>query len=232
MNDLITITNEIKNITIHLNYGEIFFTNGVTFSVVYENMPEEDFEIKEVGDCLSIKDKRKGNVRLFGKKSEYSPVIRITVPTAHTFESIRLSSGASEIHAEALTTHTLSLKMGAGEFHIKECNVSDHAAIESGAGEVHIGTGNIHNLNISSGAGEIHIQANLTGNSNISAGVGEIHLQLLGNPDDYSATISKGIGRLCVSGFTSGNGMTYGCGPNHIKVSGGVGEICVDFPEI
>lgn len=232
MNDLITITNEIKNITIHLNYGEIFFTNGDTFSVVYENMPEEDFEIKEEGDCLSIKDKRKGNVRLFGKKSEYSPVIRITVPTAHTFESIRLSSGASEIHAEALTTHTLSLKMGAGEFHVKECNVSDHASIESGAGEVHVGTGNIHNLNISSGAGEIHIQANLTGNSNISAGVGEIHLQLLGTPDDYSATISKGIGRICVSGFSSGNGMTYGSGPNHIKISGGVGEICVDFPEI
>lgn len=232
MNNLTTIANQINNINISLNYGEIFFTTGETFSAVCENMPEEDFEIKEVGDCLSIKDKRKGNVRLFGQKQEYTPVIRITVPTAHTFESIRLSSGASEIHAEALTTHALSLKMGAGEFHIKECNVSDHASIESGAGEVHVGTGNIHNLNISSGAGEIHIQANLTGNSNISAGVGEIHLQLLGNPDDYSATISKGLGRICVSGFNSGNGMTYGSGPNHIKVSGGVGEICVDFLEI
>lgn len=232
MNDLITITNEIKNITIHLNHGEIFFTNGDTFSVVYENMPAEDFEIKEEGNNLSIQDKRKGNIRLFGKKYDYSPVIRITVPTQHTFDKISLATGASEIHAETLTSHSLSLKMGAGEFHVKECNVSDHAAIESGAGEVHIGTGNIHNLNISSGAGEIHIQAAITGNSYITAGVGEIHLQLLGNPDDYSATISKGIGRLCVSGFTSGNGMSYGTGPNHIKVTGGVGEIHVDFPEI
>ena len=115
--------------------------------------------------------------------------------------------------------------MGAGEFYVKECNVSDQASIESGAGEVHVGTGHIHNLNISSGAGEIHIQAAITGDSYITAGVGEIQLQLLGNPDDYSATISKGIGRLCVSGFTSGNGMTYGTGPNHIKVTGGVGEI-------
>lgn len=232
MNDLITITNEIKIITINLNHGEIFFSNGDTFSVVYENMPVEDFEIKEEGNNLSIQDKRKGNVRLFGKKYDYSPVIRITVPTQHTFERISLATGASEIHAETLTSHALSLKMGAGEFHVKECNVSDHASIESGAGEVHVGTGNIHNLNISSGAGEIHIQAAITGNSYITAGVGEIHLQLLGNPDDYSATISKGIGRLCINGFTSGNGMTYGSGPNHIKVSGGVGEICVDFPEI
>ena len=225
MNDLISTTNGINKIDISLNFGEIYFTTGETFSTIYENMPAEDFEIKEEGDCLSIKDKRKGNVRLFGKKQEYSPVIRITVPTAHTFEAIRLSSGASEIHAETLTSHSLSLKMGAGEFHVKECNVSDQASIESGAGEVHVGTGHIHNLNISSGAGEIHIQAAITGDSYITAGVGEIHLQLLGNPDDYSATISKGIGRLCVSGFTSGNGMTYGTGPNHIKVSGGVGEI-------
>lgn len=232
MNDLITITNEIKNITIHLNHGEIFFTNGDTFSVVYENMPAEDFEIKEEGNNLSIQDKRKGNIRLFGKKYDYSPVIRITVPTQHTFDKISLATGASEIHAETLTSHSLSLKMGAGEFHVKECNVSDQASIESGAGEVHVGTGHIHNLNISSGAGEIHIQAAITGNSYITAGVGEIHLQLLGNPDDYSATISKGIGRLCVSGFTSGNGMSYGTGPNHIKVTGGVGEIHVDFPEI
>ena len=225
MNDIITTTNEIKKIDISLNYGEMFFTTGETLSVVYENMPEEDFEIKEDGNCLSIQDKRKRNIRLFGKKQEYSPVIRITIPATHTFEDISLATGASEVHAESLTTNVLSLKMGAGEFHAKELNVSAHASIESGAGEVHVGTGHINNLNISSGAGEIHIQAALTGDSYITAGVGEIRLQLLGNPDDYSATVSKGIGRLCVNGFSSGNGMTYGSGPNHVKITGGVGEI-------
>lgn len=232
MNDLISITNEIKKIDIRLNYGEIFFTTGEVFSTTYENMPEENYEIKENGDCLSIQDKRKGNIRLFGKTQDYAPVIRITVPAQHTFENILLATGASEIHADALTTNALSLKMGAGEFHVKELNASDHASIESGAGEVHVGTGHIHNLDISSGAGEIHVQAALTGDSHIAAGVGEIHLQLLGNPDDYSATIAKGIGRLCVNGFTSGNGMTYGSGPNHIKITGGVGEIQIDFREI
>ena len=232
MNDLISITNEIKKININLNYGEMTFTTGETFSTICENIPENDFEIKEEGDCLYIHDKRKGNIRLFGKKQDYTPVIRITVPAQHAFEKITLTTGASEIHADALTTNVLSLKMGAGEFYVKELNVYDHASIESGAGEVHIGTGHINNLDISSGAGEIHIQAALTGASHITAGVGEIHLQLLGTPDDYSATIAKGIGRLCVNGFTSGNGMTYGSGPNHLKVTGGVGEIQVDFSEI
>lgn len=232
MNDLISITNEINKLDISLNFGEIYFTTGETFSATYENIMEEDFEIKEEGNCLSIQDKRKGNIRLFGKKYEYSPVIRITVPAQHTFDKISLATGASEVHADSLTTNVLSLKMGAGEFHVKELNVSDCATIESGAGAVHVGTGNIHNLEISSGAGEIHVQAALTGDSHITAGVGEINLKLLGTPDDYSATIAKGIGRLCVNGFTSGNGMTYGSGPNHINLTGGVGEIQIDFPEI
>ena len=232
MNDLITTTNEIKKIDISLNYGEIFFTTGETFSVVYENMPEEDFDIKEDGGCLSIHDKRKGNIRLFGKKAVYSPVLRITTPAAYSFEAVSLATGACEVHAESLAANTLLTKMGAGEFHVKELNISAHASIESGAGEVHVGTGHINNLNISSGAGEIHIQAALTGDSYITAGVGEICLQLLGNPDDYSATVSKGIGRLCVNGFTSGNGMTYGSGPNRVNVTGGVGEIRIDFSEI
>lgn len=232
MNDLIKNANNINQIDINLNYGEIFFTTGETFSTSYENMILEDFEIKEEDGCLSIQDKRKRNIRLFGMKPDYSPIIRITIPYQHTFERISLATGASEVHAETLSANTFSLKMGAGEFHTKELNVSAHASIESGAGEVHVGAGHINNLTISSGAGEIHINAALTGDSCITAGVGEIHLQLLGNPDDYSATVSKGIGRLCVNGFTSGNGMTYGKGPNHIKVTGGVGEIYIVFSEI
>ena len=232
MNDLITTTNIIDNINITLSFGELFFVNGENFSVSYENILIDDFEIKEDDRCLSIKDKRKGNFRLFGKKQEYSPIIRITVPTEHIFESIKISSGASEIHAETLSTQCLSLKTGAGEFHIDELNTSDHASIESGVGEVHVRTGHIHNLDISSGAGEVHLQAALTGKTNISSGVGEVHLQLLGNPDDYSATISKGLGRICVNGFSSVNGMTYGSGPNHIKISSGIGEIHLDFAEI
>ena len=47
MNDLISTTKEINTIDISLNFGEIYFTTGEVFSTIYENMPEEDFEIKE-----------------------------------------------------------------------------------------------------------------------------------------------------------------------------------------
>lgn len=229
MNDLILVKNEITKMDISLNYGELSFETGETFSATYENIDLNNFEIKDNDGCLFIHDKRKGNIRLFGRKHELTPIIRITVPSHYTFEKILLSTGASEIHADSLTTNVLSLKTGAGEFHINELNVSEHASIESGAGEVHIESGNIHNLEISSGAGEVHLQATLTGNSNITTGVGEIHLQLLGTPDDYSATVTKGIGRLSVNGFSSGNGMTYGSGPNRINVTSGVGEIHLDI---
>lgn len=231
MNNLIT-TNTINNVNICLNHGELYFTIGETFSVVYENMIEHDFEIKEENNCFSIKDKRKTSFRLFGKKSEYTPIIRITLPKQYIFERISLSTGACEILADTLTANVFTLKTGAGEVHIKNLNVSNHASIESGAGEIHIASGHIHNLEISAGAGEVHIKSALTGNSNITTGVGEIQMQLLGNPDDYSATISKALGSLHVSGFNSGNGVTYGSGPNHIKVTSGVGEIHLGFAEI
>ena len=225
MNNLISTTREITTIDINLNYGEIYFETGDTFSTYYENICDSDFVIEENENSLSIQDKRKGNFRLFGKKYEYTPIVRITVPKHLEFDKISLSTGACEVHAESLTTKVFSLKMGAGEFHINEFNISNHASIESGAGEIHINDGIINNLGISSGAGEVVIHAALTGNSNITAGVGEIDLHLIGNPEDYSATISKGIGRLCVSGFNTWNGMCYGDGANHITISGGIGEI-------
>lgn len=143
----------------------------------------------------------------------------------NTINEIHISLNYGEIHTDVLTTNILTLKMGAGEFHANELYISDYASIESGAGEVHVKNGNINNLEISSGAGEIAIHAALTGNSNITAGVGEIDLHLIGTPEDYSATISKGIGHLCVNGFNTWNGMCYEDGPNHINITGGIGEI-------
>ena len=232
MNGLMLLNNIITNIDISLNYGELHFQTGDEFSVTYENMDEKEYDIKQEGNCLSIYSKRRGAIRFFGKVSDVTPVIRITSPAEHIFENIVLATGACEISAATLTTNHFSLKTGAGEFHANELNVSEHASIKSGAGELSIATGNIHNLEISSGAGEVDIHATLTGSSTITAGVGEINLQLLGNPDDYSATVAKGIGNLSVNGFNSGNGMTYGTGPNHLNVTGGVGEIRISFSEI
>lgn len=229
MNELIPITNEIKELNIDLNYGEIFFETGDSFSVSIEQENEKDIIIKETENSLSIIDERKKTVIKFGRTNGKSPIIKITIPSTQKFEKTLIQTGAGELHVEQLSTNRLTLEMGAGEFFANELNVFDHATIESGAGEFVVKNGNLHNLNISSGAGEINMQTALTGSSHITAGVGEISIHLLGDPSDYSATVTKGIGRSSVNGFTSYNGRTYGDGPNHIDITGGVGEISLSI---
>ncbi len=229
MNEVKQILTEITNLDINLNYGELYFENGDKFTVQIDSKYENDFYIEENGDCLSIRDERKKKRIPFSNKNNERSMVKLTLPEDFSFEKIRLTTGAGELNADSIKTAQLNVKIGAGEFHIKHLLVSDCANIDGGAGEIWVGDGNIHNLSMSFGAGEVHMHAAVTGNSQISAGVGELHLALIGNPDDYSATIAKGIGHCSVSGFTSCHSGTYGDGPNKLKISGGVGEISVSF---
>lgn len=229
MNELIPTTNEVHELNIDLNYGEIFFETGDVFSVNIEQENEKDILLKTNENCLSIIDERKKPLFKFGKSNDKCPIIKITLPPQQHFQKILIQTGAGEFHINKLSTDRFILEMGAGEFFANELNVSDHATIENGAGEIAIKNGTIHNLNISSGAGEISMQTALTGSSHITAGVGEISIHLLGDPSDYSATVSKGIGHLSVNGFTSYDGRTYGDGPNRIDITGGVGEISLSI---
>ena len=176
---------------------------------------------------MQIFDKRKEKRIPFRKRNHEHSMIKLTIPTDDSFERIQITTGAGEVYADKIQTARLHIKMGAGEFHIKDLFVSESCNIDGGAGEIWIDNGSIHNLSMSFGAGEVHIHTAITGNSKISAGVGELHLALLGNPNDYSATISKGIGHCHVNGFTTCHGGTYGDGSNKLRISGGIGEIHV-----
>ena len=229
MNEIKQLSTEIKQLDINLNYGELYFEKGEAFAVYIESKFETDFRIENHGDCFCIWDERKNKRIPFVNRNNERSIIKITIPKNHSFEKIQLTTGAAELKADTIQTAQLHIKMGAGELHINHLNVSDCAKIDGGAGEICIESGAIHNLSMSFGAGEVNIQAAITGTSQISAGVGELNLQLAGNPEDYSAIISKGIGHCSVSGFNSFHGSTYGDGPNKLKISGGVGEICVSF---
>ena len=225
MNEIKPISVEIKQLDINLNYGELYFENGDTFTIQINSKYENDFYVEEHADCLKIYDERKKKRIPFANRNNEPSIIKLTIPTDFLFEKIRITTGAGELHADTLQTEKLNIKMGAGEFHIKQLSVSDSTIIDGGAGEIWVANGNLHNLSMSFGAGEVNMHAAITGDSHISTGVGELNLTLIGNQNDYSATISKGIGHCNVSGFTSCQGGTYGDGPNKVKISGGIGEI-------
>lgn len=227
MNELKPISTDIKALDMNLNYGELYFENGDTFTIHIESNYEDDFYVEEQNNCLHIFDKRKEKRFPFRNRTLEHSMIKLTIPTDYSFEKIQITTGAGEVYADKIQTARLQIKMSAGEFHIKDLFVSESCNIDGGAGEIWIDNGSIHNLSMNFGAGEVHIHTAITGNSKISAGVGELHLALLGNPNDYSATISKGIGHCRISGFTNSHSGTYGDGPNKLRISGGIGEIHV-----
>ena len=229
MNEIKHISAEVKQLDINLNYGELYFENGDEFTIQIESKYENDFCIAEKGDCLKILDERKNKRIPFVNRNNERSTVKLTIPTDFLFERIRITTGAGELYADTIQTAQLITKMGAGEFHIKQLSVFDYATLDGGAGEIEVENGNLHNLSMSFGAGEVNMHAVITGNSQINAGVGELNLALLGNPSDYSATISKGIGHCSVRGFNTCHGNTYGDGPNKLKISGGVGEINISF---
>lgn len=229
MNEIMQVSTEIKELDINLNYGELYFEKGEQLAVILESDSENDFSVEEKENCLCIQDERKKKHIPFSNRNNKHTIVKIMIPENMCFEKIRLTTGAIEFQADSIQTNRFIAKMGAGEFHIHHLNVTDCAQIDGGAGEVEVENGTIHNLDMSFGAGEVNMHAAIIGNSQISAGVGELNLKLIGNPEDYSTIISKGIGHCRISGFTSYNGNTYGNGTNKLKISGGVGEISVSF---
>ncbi|MBQ6844355.1 MAG: DUF4097 family beta strand repeat protein [Agathobacter sp.] len=229
MRKTMDVSNRVKELNIDIHYGELHIEKGETFAVEIECTERHEIFAEECDECLSIWGERvKKQFHITHRNSEHLEV-KITIPEQMQFEKIQLTTGAVELDVDTLSTKRFVAKMGAGEICVGYLEVVESAQMEAGAGEIHIGDGKIKNLNMNLGAGEVHVKALMEGKSEINAGVGELNLVLLGNPDDYCATISKGLGSCSVNGFTRCNGNTYGDGEHKVKISGGIGAVNVSF---
>lgn len=229
MQKSVSVSNDVKELNIDLSYGMLYIEDGQEFSLDMEWVGENEIFAEEDGACLRIWNERKNKRIPISQKQSDVMTVKMTIPADKIFEKVRIVSGAGEYSVDRLTTGSLILRVGAGELRIGNLAVSNFAQIESGAGEVTIEDGSIHNLSMELGAGVVVVKAELTGQSKIKAGVGELILKLIGNPEDYSATVTKGLGICSLDGFSFFNGNTYGNGENHLEVNGGIGVISVSF---
>lgn len=229
MRKTIDVFNEVKELNIDIHYGELHIEKGEIFSVEIECTEKNEIWAEEKDGCLSIFGERIKKPFRISKHHSDRLEVKITIPENAEFEKVQLKTGAVELKADCLNTKSLIAKVGAGEIQIGYLEALEYAKVEAGAGEIHIVDGKIYNLDMNLGAGEVYIKAAIEGNSEINAGVGELNLVLLGNPEDYCATITKGLGSCSVNGFSYCNGNTYGEGEHVLKVNGGVGAVNVTF---
>lgn len=228
MSKIMNLSDNVKELDIKFSYGEFRMVTGPEFLVQTEGYDDEAVIIEEVGERFVIRDERKKTTFLGATKRD-NYIIQLVIPEERFFERVKISTGAAEFRVDSLKANILKLEMGAGEITFDHLEVVNYAKISGGAGELRVNAGSINDMQLSLGAGQVDISAAITGDSKLSAGVGELNLQLQGSADDYSVTVSKGIGACNVYGAVGVNGKTYGNGANRIQVNGGVGEINIRF---
>ncbi|MGN0973591.1 MAG: DUF4097 family beta strand repeat-containing protein [Bacilli bacterium] len=155
----------------------------------------------------------------------------IYVPKDLIFEEVAIESGAGKVKIYNLSSKELNLYLGAGKVKISNLTVLDNASIDGCTGKMIIDSSSIHNLDLDMGVGKLSITSKLSGDNKIDSGVGEIDLSLLGNPDDYTITLDKGLGSTTIDGKNISDDITYGSGSNKLDINGGVGSIKINFLE-
>lgn len=160
-----------------------------------------------------------------GNMTTNSKDLIVYIPSS-ILDEIEIETGAGTIYADALNTNKLDLNLGAGTVTLLKVD-SDIAKIDGGTGKFEIRDGRINNLDFDAGIGEVYIKSKLEGSNKIDTGVGKVTLDLIGR--DYKLSVEKGIGTILVDNKKAVDNETFGNGKNRVLISGGVGEIEVNY---
>ena len=210
----------INNLDISLKATSLEIVDSKEFSVDTNNA-----KIKITYENGTLKIHEKGTPSF----NTSDLVLKISLPSASNFKTVKIEMGAGKTHITNLNTDILDLNLGAGKNLLEKLEVNNQTKIESGAGLTEIMAGTLNNVDFDLGVGKVSINASILGNSKIECGVGAVELNLLGNQENYQLNVEKGIGSIYVADKIYNNDDTIGNGNNHLKIEGGIGSIKVGF---
>lgn len=216
---------DIKNLDINCNYSSLkVITSGDKLKVEVNNTQE--VSINKENNILKINEDTS-----FFDIFDFDKDIQITVyvPENEKFDNIKINTGAGKVEISKLNTNTLKLTLGAGESNISDLIVNDTTKINGGVGKLTINNSELTNLKMDLGVGEVKVSAKISRDSKIDCGVGRLSLNLNGNKEEYEIKASHGLGRFTIDNTEIKDDTTYGNGNNYIKVSGGIGEVNIQF---
>lgn len=225
-----TITEGFKNIKTKNKVGKLEIeTKGVGITI----KKADKFKIET--DNKNIKTKESNNKLLiiednnnWFNKTDYTELI-IYVPNDYQFDEVSINNGAGEIQIDTLKTKTLNLELGAGQVNIDNLLVSEAADIEGGVGEINITSSSIKNLDLGLGLGKVALNSSLYGFNEIDGGMGELIINLIGTENDYQIKANKGLGKITLNEEKIQSDISYGNGNNLIDISGGIGNISINY---
>jgi len=185
-------------------------------------------------EITRLLDKEDQTIRVVLQKNtlfinETNNKLTIIIPEDMVLSQAEINTGAGMLEIEALAAERLYLELGAGEVDIQNLIALHRAEIDGGLGEVTIRNGSLANLDMDMGMGELNLTSQILGNSELNSGIGAINLVLLGQEDDYSIDIDKGIGNATIEGIPAADDTRYGRGQNDIEIDCGIGNLNISF---
>lgn len=213
-------TSDISILDIDVLYADLTVKIGDELKAETNN---EYITTSKEGNKLIIKEKKSS----WFNKSESSLIVYI--PEELVFDGVSIDAGAGKIQIDNLNTKMLEFDLGVGKTEINNLVVVGSADIDGGAGEFIISNGSINNLELDTGVGKCTLISELEGKNEIDVGVGELDITILGNKEDYRIVAQKGIGSIKLDNEKIKSDKVYGTGKNSIDISGGIGEINIQF---
>ena len=211
------INTTINDINIDLFYSSLTIKRGNKLTIETNN---NKITTSEEGNKLNIKEEK----HKWHKNNKYA--MTITIPT--DIDTLDINMGAGTLNIDTISTDKLILDLGAGSTMINNIN-TNRANINTGAGSFTINKGIINDLDLDIGVGETNVVAVLTGNTKIDTGVGALKLALEGTITNYQIKVNEGIGKVTIDNQEVKDNEVVGSGPNTITLSGGLGDIEVQF---
>ena len=180
--------NEVKDINIDVNIGDIIFEIGENDKVNVKLYSDhnESYSVKDSGDVIEVKYRESTGFRLFSK----GPRAVITVPEDYD-KNITIKGDVVDIKGKELSKATVKASFNVGDFKIDGL---DKAIVSLTTGDIKME--NVNSLTASSKTGDVKV-TNVNGYINIDKNVGDVKIQNLYLTENCS--IKNNIGDVKIS---------------------------------
>lgn len=211
----------LDNLELDVISANVFVKEGEKFQVTTNS---KYISLRQVGDTFIIQEEEHNIIK-------DNASVTICIPKDFYFKEVEINIGAGELEIETLNANRLEFNLGAGNTNIYDINVEE-TVIDTGAGTLNISSGIIDKLKLDTGVGDVTLSLNILEDADIDAGIGNLELTLLGKEELYTLDISKGLGNITVDDMIMTLDTVIGNGNINIKITGGIGNIDVNFLEL
>lgn len=228
--------NNIKNLDIDIAYGTVQIeeareNQGIHVEVKYrKSNTRRKIDVAMNGDTLKVKESSYKKVI-----NNDNTIITIQIPAEMSFKDVNLSNSAGKIIIRNdMNADNFSIAVDAGTCEAYgKLTASGKLYAEAGVGEMDISQIYAAKMELKTGVGEIDVERAAADEVILNSGVGSIDVAMEGTENDYSYSISCGIGEVEIGERSyTGLGSTkevHGQGNKTINIDCGVGEVSVEF---